>query len=51
MANTERQMPAHVEGTYKDAVDNVISEAAAVGGNQLCHPRVCGNLRNFIPVF
>ncbi len=24
MANTERQMPAHVEGTYKDAVDNVI---------------------------
>jgi hypothetical protein len=38
MANIERQMPVHVEATYKDAVDNVIFLKR-------------GDFRNLSPVF
>ena len=47
MTNGTRQMTAHVEAAYKDAVENIIiSEKTAVGGDQLRCTRVCGYFRN-----
>ena len=52
MTNGTRQMTAHVEAAYKDAVENFdISQKTAVGGDQLRRTGICSyfcNLRHVL---